>query len=70
MADVYDDAPLEIGSHNRDARRAAMKNGYDLPIIQVMLFPNGRVKVDAHKDVSQQQIREFLQTMIDKMTDD
>lgn len=67
----YDPDELSQPSHpNRATRRAAQQNGYELPIIQVMLFPDGRVKIDSHKDVTGAQIREFLQQMIDMVKSD
>lgn len=52
---------------NREHRRAAAKQGVDLPVLEVRLFENGQVVIDKHGDMTLEQVEGFLQQMIVKV---
>lgn len=52
---------------NRAHRRAAEKQGVELPILEVRLFENGQVVIDKHGDITLEQVEQFLQQMIVKV---
>ena len=52
---------------NREHRRAAEKQGVELPILEVRLFENGQVVIDKHGDITLEQVEQFLQQMIVKV---
>lgn len=52
---------------NREHRRAAEKQGVDLPVLEVRLFGNGQVVIDKHGDMTLEQVEGFLQQMIVKV---
>lgn len=55
---------------NRESRRQAKKNGAVIPVLNIRLYPDGSVVVDKHGDVTTEDIRGFLNKMLESLPDD
>lgn len=52
---------------NREHRRAAEKNGVELPIITIKFFSNGQLVIDKHGDITDAQVNAFIKSVAEKL---
>ncbi len=54
-------------NQTRPQKRAAAKNGQKLPVLTVMLYDDGQVRVDTDAGITQEQTIEFVYQLLKRM---